>query len=193
MLPEKSLYTSVLNGISELQRYGVNLSTSVQITSDLHAALKSHQGAIILPPTIISNCDDYQVIKAKSKPGGIPDTTFEHLWACTKQHYGLTTATAIAGAASIPIPKIMVGAWVHNGSSATTNLSSIIGWKFFPRTLIRQPTLARAAKATFGTVRVFGVIGRGLPVVAAGLAVFDIVSIGLCAYEAENAKQVQTR
>ena len=78
---------------------------------------------------------------------------------------------------------------MHAGSSRTTNLASLIGMRFFPRTLIRQPTAARMAKATFGTVRVFGVIGRGIPFVAAGLAVFDLVSIGLCAYEARNGKQ----
>lgn len=46
-------------------------------------------------------------------------------------------------------------------------------------------------EATFGTVRVFGVIGRGIPFVAVGLAVFDLVSIGLCAYEAKNGNRPQ--
>jgi len=49
------------------------------------------------------------------------------------------------------------------------------------------------AKATFGTVRVFGVIGRGIPFVAAGLAVFDLVSIGLCAYEVKNGRRYESR
>lgn len=72
--------------------------------------------------------------------------------------------------------------------SKTTNLASLIGMRFFPRTLIRQPTMARMAKATFGTVRVFGIIGRGIPFVAVGLAVFDLVSIGKCAYEVRNGR-----
>jgi hypothetical protein len=118
----------------------------------------------------------------------VPDTTFDELWKCTQQHYGLTAARVIAGAAGIPISKIVVGAWVHVGSSKTTNLASLIGMRFFPRTLIRQPTMDRMAKATFGTVRVFGIIGRGMPFVAAGLAVFDLVSIGKCAYEARNGR-----
>ena len=77
---------------------------------------------------------------------------------------------------------------VHAERGNDQNLASLIGMRFFPRTLIRQPTLASMAKATFGTVRVFGIIGRGIPFVAAGLAVFDLVSIGKCAYEARNGK-----
>ncbi len=60
--------------------------------------------------------------------------------------------------------------------------------RFFPRKLIRQPTAARLAKATCGTVRVFGIIGRGIPFVAVGLAIFDLISIGKCAYEARNGR-----
>jgi len=188
MLHEKDLPMSVLLGVDELRRTGLKLAPSSQIIVDFAAAMKSHPGVMILPAMEINGARSYSVVKAAPAPVKMPDTTLDHLWSCTKEHYGLTAATAITGAASIPIPKIMVGAWVHKGSSATTNLSSIVGWKFFPRTLIRQPVLAKAAKATFGTVRVFGVIGRGVPFVAAGLAVFDLISIGLCAYEAKNAK-----
>ena len=118
----------------------------------------------------------------------VPDTTFETLWNCTKAHYGLTAATFLTAAAGIPISKTAVGAWVYAGSSRTTNVASLVGMRFFPRTLIRQPTVARLAEATLGTVRVFGVVGRGIPFVAVGLAVFDLVSIGLCAYEAKNGR-----
>lgn len=135
----------------------------------------------------------YEIVKASSSSVTLPDTTLDDLWACTQEHYGLTTAVVFTGVAGIPINKTALGAWVHSGSSTTTNLTSYIGWKFFPRALIRQPTAARMAKAIFGTVRVFGIIGRGIPFVAAGLAVFDLVSIGLCAYEARNGKRAQSR
>ena len=36
--------------------------------------------------------------------------------------------------------------------------------------------------------RIFGIVGRALPFVAVGLAVFDVVSIGQCAYEARHGK-----
>ncbi len=42
---------------------------------------------------------------------------------------------------------------------------------------------ANAAKSTFGTIRVFGIIGRALPFAAVGLAVFDVISIGQCVYK----------
>ncbi|WP_237151280.1 hypothetical protein [Pseudomonas sp. ADAK18] len=146
--------------------------------------------AVMLLPTQMGtiNIPNYQMLRAIHADPRIPNTTIEDLWKCTQEHYGLTAATLITGAAGIPISKISVGAWVHVGSSKTTNLTSYIGMRFFPRTLIRQPTLAKMAKATFGTVRVFGIIGRGIPFVAAGLAVFDLVSIGKCAYEARNGK-----
>ncbi|WP_455922464.1 hypothetical protein [Pseudomonas putida] len=188
MIHDEDLPTSVLLGVDELRRHRVSLSSPSQIIVDLGASMRSHQGVMILPATQINGARSYEVIQAVGKPVNVPATTMDHLWSCTKQHYGLTAATAITGAAGIPIPKVMVGAWVHKGSSATTNFSSIVGWEFFPRTLIRQPMLAKAAKATFGTVRVFGIIGRGVPFVDAGLAVFDLVSIGACVYEAQHAK-----
>jgi hypothetical protein len=61
--------------------------------------------------------------------------------------------------------------------------------KFFPRLLLPHGSrIASIAKSTLGTVRVFGVVGRAMPFVAIGLAVFDVVSIGQCAYEVQNGK-----
>lgn len=61
--------------------------------------------------------------------------------------------------------------------------------KFFSMTKLPHGSVAaRVAKSTFGTIRVFGIVGRALPFVAVGLAVFDAVSIGMCAYEARNGK-----
>ena len=129
MIHEKDLSTSVMDGVGELRRHGVKLAPTSQVTFDLNATMRSHRGVMIFPAMEINGSKAYDVIKAVGAPAKAPDTTFEHLWSCTKEHYGLTAATAITGAMSIPIPKIMVGAWVHKGSSTTTNLSSIVGWK----------------------------------------------------------------
>lgn len=50
-------------------------------------------------------------------------------------------------------------------------------------TLPHSSLAARVAKKAFGTIRVFGIVGRTLPFVAMGLAVHDVISIGMCAYE----------
>jgi len=188
---EKDLTTAVWEGSLELKRYGVDVGSNSQVAYSLqNSILTSCAGTLILPSeSWTTGAIGHEIIRGIRTQSTVPDTTLETLLSCTKEHYGLTVATALTGAASIPISKTAVGAWVHAGSSRTTNITSLIGMRFFPRTLIRQPTVAKMAKATFGTVRVFGVIGRGIPFVAAGLAVFDLVSIGLCAYEAKNGSQ----
>ena len=55
-------------------------------------------------------------------------------------------------------------------------------------TLSHRSTAARVAKSTFGTIRIFGIVGRTVPFVAIGLAVYDAISIGMCAYEERNGK-----
>lgn len=109
----------------------------------------------------------------------------DDLWDCTKEHYGLTASAGIIGAASIPVKKIKIGyGFVPPGASQYTNISSHIGVKFFPRAVLRSGSVsAKVAKSTFGTIRVFGIIGRALPFAAVGLAVYDIISIGQCIYK----------
>lgn len=189
-MEEKDLAAAVMDGNLEILRHRVNLGPSTRIEFSLqNSMMSSCPGTLILPSqSWTSGAIGHEVINGVRGNTSVPDTTFQTLWSCTKEHYGLTTATALTAAAGIPISKTAIGTWVHAGSSRTTNISSLIGMRFFPRTLIRQPTAAKLAKATFGTVRVFGVIGRGIPFVAVGLAVFDLVSISLCAYEAKNGK-----
>ncbi|WP_248803653.1 hypothetical protein [Pseudomonas sp. MWU13-2100] len=188
-MQEKDLPTAIMQTALELKRHNIDLGPHTRIAFDINSSLTSCPAVMLLPAPIGSiNSTHYQILRATHSAPRVPDTTLDDLWACTQEHYGLTAAAAITGAAGIPISKTAVGAWVHVGSSKTTNLASYIGWRFFPRALIRQPTAARMAKATFGTVHVFGIIGRGIPFVAAGLAVFDLVSIGLCAYEAKHGK-----
>lgn len=190
-MQEKEFTTAVMDVNRELNGYGVNIGSNSRVAYSLQSSMMtSCPGTLLLPAEKwATGAIGHEIIQGVRTQSTIPDTTFDTLWTCTKEHYGLTVATTLTAAAGIPISKTAVGAWVHVGSSRTTNIASLIGMRFFPRTLIRQPTAAKMAKATFGTVRVFGVIGRGIPFVAAGLAVFDLVSIGLCAYEARNGKQ----
>ncbi len=143
-----------------------------------------HNGGIIILPS--SNEKGFEITKYSSSVADIEDdgATADELWDCTKEHYELTAVTGIIGAASIPIKKIKLGHKVTFGSSQYTNLTSHYGNKFFPRARLRSGSAtARTAKATFGTIRVFGIIGRTLPFAAVGLAVFDVISIGQCVYK----------
>lgn len=190
-MEEKYLSEAVFKEFHQLKNKGINLGTPGLVAFNLKSSLMTSCPATLIVPSQswANGGPGLEVISGvRAANASLPDTTFETLWSCTKEHYGLTAATAIVSTAGIPISKTAVGTWVHTGSSKTTNIASLIGMRFFPRTLIRQPTVARFTKATFGTVRVFGVIGRGIPFVAAGMAVFDLVSIGLCAYEAKNGR-----
>ncbi|WP_122436116.1 hypothetical protein [Pseudomonas viridiflava] len=190
-MEEKDLSEAIFKEFHPLKAKGLDLGSPDLVAFNLKSSMMtSCPATMILPSQFrVNGVPRLEIISGMHTANApLPDTTFETLWNCTKEHYGLTATTAIVSAAGIPISKTAVGAWVHTGSSKTTNIASLIGMRFFPRTLIRQPTIARMAKATFGTVRVFGVIGRGIPFVAAGLAVFDLVSIGLCAYEAKNGR-----
>ena len=188
-MQESDLHTAIMRSKFELESKGIDFGSTSSMAFHMGNTMTSCPAVMALPNSPgWTHGASYQLLKPIHAESSVPSTTFDELWKCTKQHYGLTTATLLTGAAGIPISKIAVGTWVQVGSSKTTNLASLIGMRFFPRTLIRQPTVARMAKATFGTVRVFGIIGRGIPFVAAGLAVFDLISIGKCAYEARNAK-----
>ena len=188
-MQESDLHTAIMQSKPELRRYGIDLGFTSRLAFDVSSTMTSCPAVMLLPSPLGNvSSPNYQILRAIHTDPSVPSTTIENLWKCTQEHYGLTAATAITAAAGIPISKMSVGAWVQVGSSKTTNITSYIGWRFFPRTLIRQPTLAKMAKATFGTVRVFGIIGRGIPFVAVGLAVVDLVSIGKCAYEARNGK-----
>lgn len=189
VVQESDLHSAIMRSKFELGINGIDLGSTSSIAFHLGNTMTSCPAAMVLPnsPSVITG-GSYQLLRPIHADSKAPNTTVEDLWKCTQEHYGLTAATVITASAAIPISKIAVGTWVHVGSSRTTNLASLIGMRFFPRTLIRQPAMARMAKATFGTVRVFGIIGRGIPFVAAGLAVFDLISIGKCAYEARNGR-----
>lgn len=188
---EMSLPLAVTIGLSRVNRNGITfnpswglLVTDLKLSPDL-------SGAIALAP---ENREDnsfrgYDLVKFATPATPAPETTADTLWACAKEHYGLTAATAIAGIGGIPINKLRLGYTIHPKSSKYTNLVSHFGTKFFPMAKLPSGSIAtRVAKNTFGTIRIFGIIGRAMPFVAVGLAVFDAVSIGMCAYEERNRK-----
>ncbi len=180
---ETSAYGAIYTGIRDLNFCGANFNPDVSSLAWELLISKQYGGIIILPS---NNEKGFEIVKYSSSVSDIKDDgiTVDDLWSCTKEHYGLTAATGIIGAASIPIKKMKLGHKVHGSASEYTNLTSHYGHKFFPRARLRSGSAsARVAKSTFGTIRVFGIIGRALPFSAIGLAVFDVISIGQCVYK----------
>ncbi len=183
---ETSIYSAIYSGVRDLKFCGADFNPNVSLLAWELLISKRYGGTIILPS---SNEKGFEIVKYSASEADIKDdgVTVDDLWECTKEHYGLTAATGVIGAASIPIRKIKLGHRLHPGASKYTNLSSHIGLKFFPRTNLRSGSVsATTAKRIFGTTRVFGIIGRALPFAAVGLAVFDAISIGQCVYKKNN-------
>ena len=189
-MQELPLNSAIFHGVRELQQQGLMFAPHPNaLVNDFQSLSLNYSGAIALPVTRNRLNNGYEFVKVTAPEIQVPDTTFETLWECTKEHYGLTVASGLAIYGSIPVDKVKLGHWVQRGSSETTNRISHYGLKFFPKArLSAGSTAARLAKATFGTIRIFGIVGRALPFAAVGLAVFDVVSIGMCAYEARNGK-----
>ncbi len=180
---ETNIYHAIHMGVMNMRYRGTDFNPNIGAMANKLLQTRHYGGTIILPA---SNKNGFEIVKYSSSVTDIEDNnvTVNDLWDCTKEHYGLTATTGIFGTASIPIKKIKLGYPVSLGSSKYTNLSSHIGHKFFPKAKLQSGSLsARVAKSAFGTIRVFGVIGRALPLAAVGLAVFDIISIGQCVYK----------
>lgn len=144
-------------------------------------------GVVALPPENGQSRNGYDLVKLSAPPVPSLDVTLDDLWVCTEEHFGLTATTAALGVGGIPINKLRLGYPIHPKSSKYTNLVSHFGTKFFPMAKLPPGSpSARVAKNAFGTIRVFGIIGRTIPFVAAGLAIYDVISIGMCAYEERN-------
>jgi hypothetical protein len=136
-----------------------------------------------------NNNRGYDLVRLSTPEVPSLGATVDDIWSCAKEHYGLTAATVATGAGSVPISKMRLGHYVHPGSSKYSNLVSHLGLKFFPLAKLPHGSAAACvAKSAFGTIRIFGIVGRGLPFVSAGLAVYDAISIGLCAYEAQRER-----
>jgi hypothetical protein len=178
-------------GITELKRQGVIFRPNISgLLADF--SISPSGGVIALVPENVQsgNNQGYDLVRISAPEVPNLDITVGDIWECAKEHYGLTAAVAITGAGGVPINKMSLGHRVHSGSSKYTNLTSHLGHKFFPRaTLPHGSAAAKVAKSMFGTIRVFGIVGRGIPFVAIGLAVFDAISIGMCAYEASHGRK----
>ena len=155
---ETKIYHAIYSGVMDLKFCGTDFNPDVGSLAWELLISRHYGGTIILPS---SNNNGFEIVNYSSSEADIKDdgVTVDDLWDCTKEHYGLTAATGIIGAASIPIEKIKLGYGVHGGASKYTNLSSHFGLKFFPRTNLRSGSVsANAAKRVFGTTRVFGII-----------------------------------
>lgn len=188
---ELPLPLAVQLGIDSINAHGGDFNPpQTNLVADFY--LSSGLGGIVAISTERQKSSarrDYELVKLPVLPTQAEGVSVADLWECAKEHYGLTTATMLTGAGGIPIKKLYLGYPVVMGSSKYTNLVSHFGLKFFPMaTLPRGSSVANMAKSAFGTIRVFGVVGRAMPFVAIGLAIFDAVSIGMCAYEERRAK-----
>jgi len=189
-MQELSLQTAVSHGVRELNSRGLAFNPhEIALSNDFQLLSPNYSGVIALPATGERAGKGYELVKFTKPNISEPDITWEELWECAKKHYGLTAAAGLMGLGGIPIEKMRLGHKTRWKASKNTNLISHYGFKFFPRaTLPTGSPAARLAKARFGTVRIFGVIGRASLPIAFGLAVFDLASIGWCAYGALSEK-----
>lgn len=189
---EMSLHHAVHHGVNRINQSGLFFKPDVEkLIADLSLSTGT-SGTLALVPSkthpIVSR-NGYELITLSQPRLPSLDITGDELLGCVKSHYGLTAATVFTGAASIPLSKILLGRPVIGNASKYTNLVSELGTRFFPMaTLPHKSFAAKVAKNTFGTIRVFGIVGRAMPFVAVGLAVYDVISIGMCVYEKSNER-----
>ncbi len=166
----------------DLERCGTSFAPDMDaLTRELMTS--KHRGGLIISPA--DNQNGFEVAEYAASEEDIKDSgvTVDDLWECTKEHYGLTAVTGLFSTVAIPIEKVKLGHRVHPGASKYTNITRHVGLKFFPRTNLKAGTApANVAKRVFGTTRVFGIVGRAIPFLAVGIAVFDVISIGQCVY-----------
>jgi len=190
-MTEMPLPLAVQVGVERMNQLGTPFAPyQVRLIADLGMSSEL-SGVIALPPgrESVQPLGGYQLVKFAAPQPQANELTVDDLWKCAKEHYGLTASAAITGIGGIPINKMHLGHFVMPGSSQYTNLVSHYGHKFFPMAMLpRGSAVARLAKSAFGTIRIFGIVGRTLPFVAMGLAVYDVISIGMCAYEERHGK-----
>ncbi len=187
---EMSLSLAVQLGIQKINRHGTSFKPNIaSLLTDFRMS-PGLSGVIALPPENErkGTQQGYELVKLSAPDVPSLDITVEDLWVCAQEHYGLTAAAVATGVGGVPISKLRLGYPRSLASSKYTNLVSHYGHKFFPMATLPRSAAARVAKSTFGTIRVFGIVGRTLPFVALGLAVYDAISIGMCAYEERHGK-----
>lgn len=139
-------------------------------------------GVIIIP--VKGKKGEYEVMTLHSNNLPPDDgLTFEDVWSCTAEHYGLTGATFAVSAAGFPLEKSLFGQKRVLGAGSKTNLISFVGHKFYPRLYLPKGVITKTANKLFKTARVFGVIGRASPYGAVAMGVIDAGLIGKCVYD----------
>lgn len=188
---EIPLPLAVQLGVERMNQHGTAFAPDqVRLVAELGMSA-GLSGVIALPPGRESGqpYGGYQLMKLAAPQTSAIEASVDDLWKCAKEHYGLTVTAAVTGVGGVPISKLSLRHFVMPGSSQYTNLVSHYGHKFFPMAMLpRGSAAARMAKSAFGTIRIFGIVGRALPFVAVGLAVYDVISIGMCAYEERHGK-----
>jgi len=105
---------------------------------------------------------------------------------CALDHYGLgdLLGRGASWGGMIPLPKRLLKLPILGEASPFTNPISYFGHKVFPNARLPfriglSPRIFR--KIGLGpTTRIFGILGRANLAIGAGLAVYDMISIGLC-------------
>ncbi|HKS82800.1 MAG TPA: RHS repeat-associated core domain-containing protein [Candidatus Acidoferrales bacterium] len=104
---------------------------------------------------------------------------FQRIVACTEKNLGLTVGAASAAALGAPVPKSALGvgqgfAW----ASEYTSVSGAVGFSLFGAA---EPKIGLSI---LGTTRVFGIVGRASPYVAAALGASAVARIASCVKDA---------
>lgn len=175
-MQDRSLRGALFDGVQRLNSYGLPFHPNqIALKNDFEMS-SGYSGPIALPSTSIKpqrTDNGYDFLRISNPEIETPDAALEDLWECTKKHYGLTAVTGLVVAGSIPVDKMKLGYWVSRGASSHTNLVSHLGLKFFPLAkLPPKSSAAKLAKATFGTIRIFGIVGRALPFACARFSCF---------------------
>ncbi|WP_159069022.1 hypothetical protein [Burkholderia metallica] len=188
-----SLKFEILSAANEINRtiddhFKPNTS---QLSLEINRFTTNTSGIIATPS---KNNLGYELIyfSAPIDPEESIESTGADLWKCAKEYYGLTGTTILIGAGGIPIKKSLLKHPVIGDSSKYTNIFSDIGVRFFPRLLLPRGPIANFSKKTFGTVRVFGILGRASGPGAIAMAVIDAALIGKCAYDARHGNQTSS-
>jgi hypothetical protein len=109
-MQESDLHTAIMRSQFELQRNGIDFGSTSSMAFHLGNTMTSCPAVMVLPGSPgWSHGARYQLLKPVHAEASAPNTTLDDLCKCTQQHYGLTAATVITGAAGIPLSKIAVG------------------------------------------------------------------------------------
>ncbi len=103
-MKEAGICHAINEGVMDLKFCGTTFNPNIgSLMGELHHTT-GYCGTIIL---LSSNEKGFEIVKYLASEADIKDdgVTVDELWECTKEHYGLTAATGVIGAASIPIKK----------------------------------------------------------------------------------------